>query len=168
MLLHLASDAVHLLSQLNKTGDLKMEQEAITESTAYLLARVCKTHRNKARELLAHIDLYVGQEMFLLQLWHRDGLSLSEMAELVHVQPATASRMLDRMEAAGLVERHQDIEDGRVSRIFLTHKGRNLNEPVREVWAELENISMANMTADERILLRRLLLQVYQNLKNED
>ena len=76
--------------------------------------------------------------------------------------------MLDRMEAAGLVERRQDIEDGRVSRIFLTHKGRNLNEPVREVWAELENISMANMTADERILLRRLLLQVYQNLKNED
>ena len=44
-----------------------MEQEAITESTGYLLAHVCKTHRNKASELLAAIDLYVGQEMFLLQ-----------------------------------------------------------------------------------------------------
>ncbi len=129
-----------------------------------MLAHVCKTHRNKAAELLATVDLYVGQEMFLLQLWKRDGLSLSEMAELVHVQPATASRMLDRMETAGLVERRQDIEDGRVSRIFLTQEGQNLHEPVREVWAELENISMANLTADERILLRRLLLQVYQNL----
>ncbi|MCH7611612.1 MAG: MarR family transcriptional regulator [Chloroflexi bacterium] len=145
-------------------GDQKMEQEAITESTGYLLAHVCKTHRNKAAELLAAIDLYVGQEMFLLQLWRSDGLNLSEMAELVHVQPATASRMLDRLEAAGLVKRRQDSEDGRVSRIFLTQEGHNLREPVRNVWAELESISMANLTTDERILLRRLLLQVYQNL----
>lgn len=145
-----------------------MNQEAITESTGYLLARVCKTHRNRARELLATIDLYVGQEMFLLQLWERDGLSLSEMAELVHVQPATASRMLDRMEASGLVDRRQDAKDGRVSRIYLTQEGRNLHGPVLNMWAELENISMANLTTDERILLRRLLLQVYQNLKSEE
>ena len=145
-----------------------MEQEAITESTGYLLAHVCKTHRNKASELLAAIDLYVGQEMFLLQLWQRDGLSQSEMAELVHVQPATASRMLDRLEAAGLVKRRQDSEDGRVSRIFLTQEGHNLREPVHDVWAELENISMADLTAAERILLRRLLLQVYQNLTEGD
>ncbi len=143
-----------------------MNQEAITESTAYLLAHVCKTHRNKAAELLANIDLYVGQEMFLLQLWQRDGLSLSEMAELVHVQPATASRMLDRMEAAGQVERRQDIKDGRVSRIFLTQGGRDLHDPVLDMWAELENITMANLTTDERILLRRLLLQVYENLSD--
>ncbi|MCH7586883.1 MAG: MarR family transcriptional regulator [Chloroflexi bacterium] len=145
-----------------------MKQEAITESTGYLLAHVCKTHRNKAGELLAAIDLYVGQEMFLLQLWQRDGLSLSEMAELVHVQPATASRMVGRLEAEELVKRRQDSEDGRVSRIFLTLKGRELREPVLDVWEELETISMANLTADERILLRRLLLQVYQNLKSGD
>ena len=144
----------------------RMNQEAITESTAYLLAHVCKTHRNKAAELLADIDLYVGQEMFLLQLWQRDGLSLSEMAELVHVQPATASRMLDRMEAAGLVERRQDIEDGRVSRIFLTRVGRNLHDPVLDMWAELESITTADLNTDERILLRRLLMQVYQNLSD--
>ncbi len=144
-----------------------MNQEAITESTAYLLAHVCKTHRNKAAELLADIDLYVGQEMFLLQLWQQDGLSLSEMAELVHVQAATASRMLDRMEAAGQVERRQDVEDGRVSRIFLTPVGHNLHDPVHDMWAELENITVAGLTTDERVLLRRLLLQVYQNLSNE-
>jgi DNA-binding MarR family transcriptional regulator len=151
---------------MKQEGRLWVNQEAISESTAYLLAHVCKTHRNKAAELLANIDLYVGQEMFLLQLWQQDGLSLSEMAELVHVRPATASRMLDRMEAASLVERRQDIEDGRVSRIFLTRKGRNLKKPVCDMWAELENISMANLTTDERILLRRLLLQVYQNLRD--
>ena len=153
---------------MEQKGQGMMNQEAITESTGYLLARVCKTHRNRAGELLGTIDLYVGQEMFLLQLWERDGLSLSEMAKLVHVQPATASRMLDRMEAGGLVDRRQDAKDGRVSRIYLTQEGRNLHGPVLEVWAELESIIMADLTTDERILLRRLLLQVYQNLKSEE
>ena len=72
------------------------------------------------------------------------------------------------MEAGGLVDRRQDAKDGRVSRIYLTQEGRNLHGPVLEVWAELESIIMADLTTDERILLRRLLLQVYQNLMSEE
>lgn len=144
-----------------------MAQEAITESTSYMLAQVCKLHRYKASELLSTIDLYVGQEMFLVHLWQREGLTLSEMADNLYVQPATITRMLERMEKAGLVERRKDFEDQRVSRIFLTQAGRTLHEPVHHLWAELERIAMANFTLEERILLRRLLLQVVQNLGQE-
>ncbi len=82
-----------------------MAQEAITESTGYLMAQVCKLHRNKASELLSDIGLYVGQEMFLVHLWQQNGLTLSEMADNLCVRPATITRMLERMEKAGLVER---------------------------------------------------------------
>jgi DNA-binding MarR family transcriptional regulator len=144
-----------------------MEQEAIINSIGYLIASICKTHRNKAGELLSSIDLYVGQEMFLVQLWQEDGLTLSEMADNLCVRPATVTRMLERMERAGLVERRKDFEDQRVSRIFLTQSGRTLHEPVHHLWAELERITMANFTFEERVLLRRLLLQVVQNLGEE-
>ncbi len=142
-----------------------MTQENITESTGYLLARTCKSHRNKAGELLAAIDLYVGQEILLIHLWRENGQSLYEMAECMRVQPATVSRMIERMEKAGLVERRKDLDDGRVSRVFLTESGQKMREPVQRVWAELESICMANLTSDEKILLRRLLLQVEQNLR---
>ena len=141
-----------------------MTQDTITESTGYLLARTCKSHRNKAGELLAAIDLYVGQEILLIHLWRENGQSLYEMAECMRVQPATVSRMIERMEKAGLVERRKDLDDGRVSRVFLTEAGQKMREPVHRVWAELESICMANLTSDEKILLRRLLLQVEQNL----
>lgn len=139
-------------------------QKPITESISYLLAQVCKAHRGKGQELLAKIELHLGQEMLLLRLWPGDGQTQSELAGDLCISPATMTKMLDRMAKAGLVERRTDIEDQRVSRVYLTGEGWALREPVEEIWHEIEAQSLVNLTLDERILLRRLLLQVYENL----
>ncbi|MCI0396653.1 MAG: MarR family transcriptional regulator [Chloroflexi bacterium] len=141
-----------------------MAEEAIKGTIGYLIVQVCKMHRNKTADLLADIELYVGQEMFLLELWQQDGLTQSEIAGDLCVQPATVTRMLDRMEKAGLVERQKDMEDQRVSRVYLTETGRTLQEPVREMWQRLEQQTLANFTLEERLLLRRFLLQLQENL----
>lgn len=141
-----------------------MRQETISESTGYLIAQACKRHRKKAGELLSAIDLHVGQEMFLLQLWKRDGLTQSELADGLCVEPATITRMLDRMECSGLVQRRKDLEDQRVTRVYLTQTGRSLQEPVQDTWQALEEISMVDFSVEERLLLRRLLMQLVDNL----
>jgi len=102
-----------------------------------------------------------------MQLWRQDGLAFSKMAHTMGVQPATITCMVERMERAGLVERRKDLEDQRVSRIFLTQKGQALQEPVHDCWAELESLSLTNFTVEERILLRRFLLQLSENLAQE-
>jgi DNA-binding MarR family transcriptional regulator len=139
-------------------------QKPITETISYLLVQVCKAHRGKAQELLTKIELHPGQEMLLLRLWPGDGLTQSELAGELCISPATMTRMLDRMAKTGLLERRTDIEDQRVSRVYLTAEGRSLREPVEGIWHELEAQSLVNLTLDERILLRRLLLQVHENL----
>jgi DNA-binding MarR family transcriptional regulator len=143
-----------------------MTEVEMCNSTGYLLAQVCKSHRNKAGELLAEVDLYVGQEMFLAELWQEDGLSQSEIVDNLLVKPATVTRMLDRMEKSGLVERRKDLEDQRVSRVFLTEKGHSLHNEVEVVWQRLEDISLANFSLEERVLFRRLLLQLVENLSS--
>ena len=139
-------------------------QKPIAESISYLLVQVCKAHRGKAQELLTKIELHPGQEMLLLRLWPGDGLTQSELAGDLCISPATMTKMLDRMAKTGLVERRTDVEDQRVSRVYLTAEGRSLREPVEGIWHEIEAQSLVNLTMDERILLRRLLLQVYENL----
>jgi DNA-binding MarR family transcriptional regulator len=139
-------------------------QKPITETISYLLVQVCKAHRGKAQELLTKIELHPGQEMLLLRLWPGDGLTQSELAGELCISPATMTKMLDRMAKTGLVERRTDIEDQRVSRVYLTAEGRSLREPVEGIWHELEAQTLVNLTLDERILLRRLLLQVHENL----
>ena len=141
-----------------------MTEVEMCNSTGYLIAQVCKSHRNKAGELLAEVDLYVGQEMFLLPLWKQDGLNLTQLSEHLCVQQATTSRMLERIEKSGLVKRIKDPDDGRVSLVYLTEEGRSLLEPIVKLWKEVEEIMMADFTFEERLLFRRLLIQVYNNL----
>jgi DNA-binding MarR family transcriptional regulator len=68
------------------------------------------------------------------------------------------------MEKAGLVERKQDAEDQRVSRVYLTEAGRALQGDVEQAWHKLETEMFADLTMEERILLWRLFLQMRENL----
>lgn len=137
----------------------------IQHTTGFLLVQICRAHRNRAQALLGRHNLHPGQEMMLLRLANSEGVTQSEVADQLCVQPATVTRMLDRLEKTGLVQRQVDTADQRVSRVYLTEVGRALVEPVQNVWRELEETSFQNMTLEEQILLRRLLLQVYKNLQ---
>jgi DNA-binding MarR family transcriptional regulator len=141
-----------------------MQQKAIPETLGFLLAKICRANRSKAQERLSEIGLHTGQEMFLMRLWRKDGQTQTELADEICVQPATITRMIDRLTKEGLVERRADAEDRRVSRVYLTEAGRGLKRPVENIWHEMEQVSFANLTLDEQVLLRRLLLQVHENL----
>ena len=93
-----------------------MTQKPVPDSIGALLVQICRAHRNKAQELLSRLELYPGQEFLLLNLFPQDGLTHSEVAENLCVQPATVTRMLDRLVKSGFVQRRADTDDQRVSR----------------------------------------------------
>lgn len=139
----------------------------IQETVGYVLAQVGRLHRNHVGTALAALGLHVGQEMMLLHLWTEEGLSLSDLALCAGLDLSTMSKAVARMERAGLVERRSDAADERVVRVFLTDRGRALRDPVIQAWHEVERHAMAGLTMEEQILLRRLLLQVQQNLTRQ-
>jgi MarR family transcriptional regulator, organic hydroperoxide resistance regulator len=137
------------------------------ESINFLLNMVCRAQRGTMSDALAEIGLYAGQEMFLWHLWRQDGLTQSQMVERMCVQPPTVSKMLDRLERTGLVERRPDSEDSRISRVYLTEQGHRSQRAVRDIWTDLEQRIVAGLNVEERIVLRRLLLQVHENLTRD-
>lgn len=134
------------------------------ENIGYLLAHTCKAHRGLADRLFTEVGLHVGQDMILFRLWCEDGLTQSELVEQLCVQPATITKMLHRLVQAGLVERRSDPDDQRLSRVFLTDRGWSLQRAVEEIWDRLEQCAFASLTLEERLLLRRLLMQVHDNI----
>ena len=130
----------------------------------YQIVQVCKAHRNRADAGLSTHGLHVGQEMILFLLWAEEGLTNSYLAERLSVEPPTVSRMLQRMECSGLVDRRTDPEDARVSRVYLTDQARTLEVPVLRAWRDLEEATVRGFTDAEQALLRRLLIQVRDNL----
>jgi MarR family transcriptional regulator, organic hydroperoxide resistance regulator len=133
-----------------------MPDDPIQESISCLIVKVARAHRTLAATLLAELDLYPGQEFLLMQLWREDGLPQSE--------PPTLTKMLHRLEGCGVVERKRDPVDARVCRVHLTDRGYALREPVEQFWQTLELTTLANLSLEEKLLLRRLLLQLAQNL----
>ena len=136
----------------------------LPETMSYLLAQVCKLHRQRADDLLNEIGLHVGQEMVLCALWEREGVTQAELGEHLAVQPATVTNALRRLERKGLVKRTSDADDQRVSRVFPTTEGRRLRGEVEERWSRLEQASFAGITARERDLLQGLLSRIRDNL----
>jgi DNA-binding MarR family transcriptional regulator len=141
-----------------------MERKPEHESINFLLGVIGRRQRAQMNEALAANGIYAGQEMFLWHLWRQDGLTQSQLVERLCVQPPTVSKMLDRMERAGLVERRPDPDDSRVTRVYLTEQGRRSQSAVSEVWMSIEQRLTQGLSVEERLLLRRLLLQVHENL----
>ena len=137
---------------------------AIHQSMSYLLARICRAQRGKVQQALAPLELYPGQEMLLVQLWQKDGLTQAELAAHMGVQPATLTRMVDRLSQNGLIERRPDPDDKRLARVFLLDEGRFLRGSVEALWEDLDGQIFAGMALAERLLLRRLLAQMAENL----
>jgi MarR family transcriptional regulator, organic hydroperoxide resistance regulator len=142
--------------------------QQIQEYVSFLLVQVMKAHRHCAEIGLNELGLHAGQEMILFNLWDENGSTQSEIAECLCVELPTVTKMVQRMEAAGLVERRQDPDDARVSRVYLTPQSRELQEKVLAVWTRLEEKTLAGMTDTERMLLRRLLLQLWDNLSDSE
>lgn len=136
-------------------------------SIELLLVQVCKLHYARAHALLAQIGLHRGQPALLRALWEEDGLTHSELAERLQVQPATITRMIERMERAGFLERRPDPQDRRLSRVVLSDLGRQVKQDVDCILARMEAAVLRGFTEAERAEFARYLARVRDNLMAE-
>jgi DNA-binding MarR family transcriptional regulator len=60
-----------------------------------------------------------AQGLILVRLQRRPGMTQNEMANICEVEPITVGRLVDRLEAGGLVERRLDPADRRIRRLHL-------------------------------------------------
>jgi DNA-binding MarR family transcriptional regulator len=100
-----------------------------------LEAQVCLTVSAASRALVAFyrpllepLGLTHPQYLAMLALWQHGDLSLARLADLLHLEPATASPLVRRLEAHGLVTRSRAAGDERTLVIAVTAQGRALRE----------------------------------------
>lgn len=137
-----------------------------TEDSIYhIFLRIIRLHYHRSHMLFEKDGIYPGQPPLLIVLSHCDGLSQKELAEKLMIAPATLTVMIKRMEKAGLVERKQDEVDQRISRVFLTEDGKKAYLRVNKTRNILENECFENFTVEEKLLFRRLMMQMLENLK---
>jgi DNA-binding MarR family transcriptional regulator len=92
--------------------------------------------RNLAERVLAPYDLTLEQFQTLKTLSPTTGMTQRQLGLAINKNPANMTRILDRLEAKSLTMRQPDPEDRRAYLVFLTEKGRELLNEVKDVFAE--------------------------------
>ena len=111
---------------------------------------LARTHRALAASHLAHLGLFPGQEILLLQLGAVDALSQKTIARTQQVDHSTVAKSVMRLERAGLVRRRRSEVDGRITLVELTDAGRAVQEEIVAAWARLDVATTSHLTGAER------------------
>jgi MarR family transcriptional regulator for hemolysin len=86
------------------------------------------------------------------------------LAEILKIEPITLLRILDRLEAAGLVERRTHAADRRVRLLYLTPEARPALETMRELGELTRAEALAGVAGEERERLLETLCTMKTNL----
>ena len=116
-----------------------------------------RLHKQLMLRTLAGQGTHPGQIFCLHVLAGHDGISQRDLADALRLSPPTVSRMLQAMQKAGAVERRPDAADQRLTRVFLTDAGRDLERQLRGVVAEFVNETIGELPENDRRELARLL-----------
>jgi MarR family transcriptional regulator for hemolysin len=128
------------------------------------VARLLRTYADqRAREVSATR----AQWAVLSRLQRCQGASQSELAELLDVTPITLARLIDKLTAAGLVERRPDARDRRVHRLHLTEKAGPKLEKLGALGEEIMGTALHGFDEAELCHMRDGLERMKANLKTQ-
>lgn len=99
---------------------------------------------------LADYGLSIGVWPALMCLWEEDNVTQVEISRKAQVQNSTTTRVLDRLEAQGLVERRLDNDSRRSHRVCLTESGRLLKDEVLKLPVAVNEAVMEPLTVEQR------------------
>ncbi len=136
------------------------------KTLGFLIGTVGHLHHHRVQQLMDLLGLFHSQSRLMRLLWHEDGQSHSDLADKMEVTRATVTRLVQRAEKAGLVERKQDMNDQRISRVYLTKEGRTKREEVFATFDRIDEETFAGFDDEEREQIRALLERIITNLKN--
>ncbi|NLC67335.1 MAG: MarR family transcriptional regulator [Clostridiaceae bacterium] len=140
------------------------EDENKEDSLHFIFRQLMRLHHYRSHMLLNSLGVHPGQPAVLFMLEHNDGISQKEIAERLKLKGATVTVMLKRMEKNGLIYRKTDARDLRVSRVYLAETGRDRIKKIKEKFKSLDEECFHGFSGEEKILLRRFLTQMRDNL----
>jgi MarR family transcriptional regulator, transcriptional regulator for hemolysin len=145
-----------------------MFREDLSRNFGFILGDVARLMRTTFDRRVKALGLTRSQWWVLNHLFRNDGVTQSELAEILEVRKATLGRLLDRMEQKGWIRRENHAGDRRAKRVFLTDEVEPALKAMRAAAAELRREALAGLSATEQTQFVDALLAIKANLTRLD
>ncbi len=151
-----AHSVAHVAFKLTLLEDLEGADELSTRVFRAFL-NTLRLHRQLMIASMSELDTHPGQAICLRFLSANDGITQRDLADALHLARPTVSRMLQAMEKAGAIERRTDEHDQRLTHVYLTARGHELEAELRTVLAGYLSDTIGSLPESDRRELERLL-----------
>ncbi len=95
---------------------------------------------------------------FLMYLYHKEeGISQENLAKVFMVSKATSTRTIQKLESEGYVSRTRDESDRRAYKVYLTDKGRDIQEIIWPKLLDWVDIVFSDFDYEERETFKKML-----------
>ena len=125
-------------------------------------------HRYHITKSAQKAGLYYGQPMILDYIKDNNLCTQKELADSLHISPASVATSIKRLEKSGFVKRTTDKEDIRKNRLSLTEDGLKILTDFRSICDETDKEMFNGFSEEECELLCNFLQRLYNNLDTEN
>ncbi|MEH0165633.1 MarR family winged helix-turn-helix transcriptional regulator [Paucibacter sp. JuS9] len=119
------------------------------ESLGWLIKRITGSIVSMADRHMGPLGLTHAQWAPLLHLRLQGPGPVATLATELNIDPGALTRLLDRLEAKGLVRRERSNEDRRVVIVTMTEQGQQATAEVPAVLSDIFNQLLAGFTREE-------------------
>ena len=92
------------------------------------------------------------------------GMAQAELARLLGLGKVAVSGMVERLEAAGLVERRPDPANGRIKRVLMTPRGRETIDRMRRIGRAVNAAVFDGLTSEQIATTEHALATLRRNI----
>jgi DNA-binding MarR family transcriptional regulator len=135
-----------------------MSSSPVDPSFGLLVYEISHQMRKRLEQRAKGLGLTRAQWQALGKLKRHAELSQAQLADMLDLEPITISRLLDRMEEAGLISRRPHPTDRRIRLVSVTETAKPILDEFRVLVDELHEEILGHLSAAERAeLIDRLI-----------
>ncbi|MDR2833636.1 MAG: MarR family transcriptional regulator [Streptococcaceae bacterium] len=129
-----------------------------------LLQKVTKNLFFAHHKQMEELGLQKTQPHIIHILAKNDGQTQVELAQRLEVTPATISAMLKRMERDEMVYRVRSKEDARVTHVYLSDKGKENVDKIKDIFEMMQEKTFQDFTQEEMQQAQHIFKKIIENL----
>lgn len=141
-----------------------MQREDLSRNFGFILHDVARLLRATYDRRMKALGLTRSQWWVLTHLYRNDGVTQTELADILEIEKPTLGRLLDRLESNGWIRREEHSDDRRAKRVFLTDEVDPAMKAMRDAAAELRRDALAGLTREQQTQFVDTLIAVKANL----
>lgn len=115
------------------------------------------------KKQLEPFNLAPEQNLIMMMLWEKDGISPNELSTKLNKDKANIARMISSLEKKGYIKKIEDPSDKRTFKVHLTEDGKKLECIVLPILKKTSETVLNGITEEQLIELRNLISKMINN-----